>query len=354
MRTWLLILIAILPNFCPSVSAQTSVEKTLSVANDLMNVGRISRAVKVLKQSPDIKNQEILITLLTCLIDGGYFNEAISLAEKSSDVGSKTFKSKVFTYLGTAYQLKGEIDKALNAFSEAIKLDTNFPAEVAKRELLDKINNVPEVYKKIRPPIGKEFGDNYSTLRATLNINLMQRANGLMAYEIIPDDSKTREQGIEFENKGDFKAATNVYKNAVEKGSADVGMWNSLGLCALTECTRQEKSLPYLYIADNAFAKALSIDKNDWRVLNNVALLKSSNVPEPPETYKSPTPDLDEALKFVVNCKAAFHNDRVRTGRVLSMYSTMELLRERYSKSQIKAPLPQSTTPSSPSQVPLQ
>lgn len=352
MRNWFLIFTLCVSQICHSASAQNSVEKTLSVADDLMNVGRISLAVKVLQLSPDSENEAVLVKLLTCLIDGAYFNQAISVAEKSKDVGSKSFQSKLLTYLGTAYQLKGENDKALDAFSEAIKLDTNFPAEVARREILDEVENVSEEVRKSRPLVLS--GDRYvETLRTSLNLIHMQHANGLMAYEMNPSDKRIKEQGVALEVKGEFKSAIDLYNKEIDSGKPEIELWNSLGLCALTECTLNENSLPYFYIADNAFAKALAINKDDWRILNNVAILKSLDVPEPPKTYLSTTPALKNALKFVAHCDAASHNERVRAGRALSMYAIIEMLKDKYPESKFNTNLlKQPTAPSSPSPVP--
>lgn len=324
---WLLV-----TQFWYSVHAEESAEQSLKIADDFIRAGRIQRAIGVLEKYPDKNNRSVILKLLDCMIVGAHFKEAKTLAEKSLVQGSKSYQSLLYTYIGTACKLNGDTNAALEAFSKAIDLDTNFPAIVARRKITDKMENTPDLVKTTRPKIGIAFSDNYETLETSIFIIHLQRRNGIIASEAPSVDKEMQIEVAALENTGNFVAATDFYQKSLKTGVTDVGVLNSLGLCALTEGLKRadeewraqqapSSSIPYLKIADEAFKQALRIDKDNWRIWNNIAILKSEAGEES-----------IEALQHVRDCKTAENNYRARAARALSIYDGADALKEWFKK----------------------
>lgn len=312
----------------PTWAQAQTVEPILRNVENLQAAGRTYRAIQFLKDcEPKQLNKEYSVKLLTCLINAGEYDQAILNAKKWLPNSPNDFKSLLYTFIGTACNLKKNYQEALNAFSKAIELNKNPSAELAR----EKIQNFLSGKKELEHVPGAP--DPGRTLELHLELAQLQLAAGLVAEEFDSPPKNLTRNGYELERAGNYKDATSEYLEAVKKNADNAKLLNALGLCAMTEAlievevdggsTKNE----YFKIADEAFRKAYKINENDWQTWNNWAILK---------TCRDDFLGAKSALAIALEDKNLPADQKVRIEKALRFNALAERLRNRFNASSPK------------------
>lgn len=314
-----------------------AVEPILRNVENLQEVGRIQRAVQFLKDSePRQLNKEYTVKLLTCLMNAGEYDQTISTAKKWIPHSQSDFKSLLYTFIGTACNLKKDYPAALDAFTKAIESNKNPSAEIAKEKIQNFLAGKKEtdLTKTMNSTNGKGPSEGGTTLELHLELAQLQRSAGLSAVEFNSPPTYLTKDGYKLESEGKYKDATNVYLEAIKKEPNNLKLFNALGLCAMTEALSEEGEIggrskeDYFKIADDAFRKAYKINENDWQTWNNWAILK---------TCRDDFLGAKSALAIALEDKNLPADQKVRIEKALRFNALAERVRNRFNQTSPKS-----------------
>ncbi|MBC7999852.1 MAG: hypothetical protein IAF58_17995 [Leptolyngbya sp.] len=326
----ILLAIALVTQTGQALAQGENFESVLRNVENLQAAGRTNRAVQFLKDSePKHLNKEYTVKLLTCLINAGEYDQAVSSAKKWLPDSQNDFKSLLYTFIGTAYNLKKEYQAALDAFTKAIESNKNPSAEIAKQkiQLLLAGKKEEDLTKTINSVNGKTAPDDGTTLQLHLELAQLQCAAGLVAVEFDCPPKNLTKDGYKLESAGNFKSATNIYLEAVKKEPSNMKLANALGLCAMTEALSENEESggytkeDYFKIADDAFRKAYKISENDWQTWNNWGILK---------TCRDDYLGAKSALAIALEDKNLPVEQKIRIEHALRFNAIAERLRNRF------------------------
>lgn len=256
------------------------VNKPESGIEKLMNVGRYELAQSEMESRGDLyADQRTFIMYLTCISILGQNEKVIKACEKWIDAnGNSKDPDAHFVYecLGTSANNLRDYRKAVTAFTKSIEIVECRSAIIARSQtysiLIEPVLALDDKYR-LR-------GANALPLSESLKL-APHFKNGAPLVEIEISKFPNREarevvkRASLLERKGQFKEAADAYNEASKMFESNATCYGALGLCLMTHAlTKSEIDKTEINLAKDAFQKALSLDKDEWRVLYNLVLLE--------------------------------------------------------------------------------
>ncbi len=255
----------------------------VSTAKKLMKVGRFDRAREVLTHSSHFsKDDSVFTRTLVCYFLSGEYDELIKVSDKwlhdNTQSSRKKTTSLVYEFVGISYFQKGDMKSALTAFSSAIKADPTPYAYAGRAKVYQQMKEAKlaadDLYYAIVSGLETPW------LGQILEVSLGQQ-NGIVPATEQPIAAGNKQwkslvtEAEALESKGKFENAMQLYKKAAEKWPAEPILWEALGLSAMTTAEANDSlTISNRDTSESAFEKALNLKKKDWKILNNLAILK--------------------------------------------------------------------------------